>query len=70
MIDEAQALLVELRQSIDEILSEEQEAFDNLPESLQYGERGTAMQEAIDALESAISSCDEVDEYLSDAQGQ
>ena len=41
-----------------------------MPESLQESERGQAMQEAIDALESAISSCEELDEYLTSATEQ
>jgi hypothetical protein len=39
---------------------EEEAAHDNLPESLQSGDQGTAMQEAHDAL-------DEADTHLSDA---
>lgn len=65
---EIQERLDELKGLIDGVLCEEQEAFDNLPESLQDCERGEAMQEAIDALESAVSSCEEVDEYLTEAQ--
>lgn len=56
-----------LKEAIDAILTDEQEAFDNLPESLQESERGQAMQEAIDALESAVQACEELDEYLTDA---
>ena len=67
-IADVQSKLEELKQEIDAILSDEQEAYDNMPESLQNGERGEAMQEAIDALESAVSSCEEIDEYLTDAQ--
>jgi chromosome segregation ATPase len=37
----------------------EQEAFDNLPESLQESEKGEKMQENIDALESALDSINE-----------
>ena len=66
-IEDVQSRLEELKQEIDGILAEEQEAYDNMPESLQEGERGEAMQEAIDALESAVSSCEEIDEYLTDA---
>lgn len=32
----------------------EQEAFDNIPEALQEAEKGTQMQEHIDALDTAI----------------
>ena len=66
-IAEVQSQLEALKQEIDSILEEEQEAYDNMPESLQNGERGEAMQEAIDALESAVGSCEELDEYLTNA---
>ena len=69
-IADVQSQLEELKQEIDSILAEEQEAYDNMPESLQNGERGEAMQEAIDALESAVSSCEELDEYLTNATEQ
>lgn len=36
-------------------LDEEQEKFDNMPESLQSGSKGDTMQEGIDTLESAVS---------------
>ena len=36
---------------LSEVRDEEQEAFDNMPESLQYGSRGDAMQEAIDTMD-------------------
>ena len=62
--------LSELRDMIDMVLSEEQEAYDNLPESLQESERGEAMQAAIDAMESAMDSCEEAEESLEEAQGQ
>lgn len=38
-----------------EVKEEEQEAFDNLPESFQEGERGELMQEAIDTLDNIES---------------
>lgn len=36
---------------LNEIKYDEQEAFDSMPESLQYSSRGDAMQEAIDTLD-------------------
>ena len=39
---------------------EEQEAFDNMPESLQDSERGQTMYENIDNLESATSDLEDV----------
>jgi hypothetical protein len=52
---------------IDEIRDEEQDAFDNLPESLQGGERGDAMQEAIGNLEEAAEKMREAAQAVSDA---
>lgn len=68
-IEDIQSKIIELKELIESVCEEEQEAFDNLPESIQYSERGDAMQEAIDNLESACSSCEEVEDYLTDACG-
>ncbi len=53
------ALLEELVGKYQDIKDEEQEAFDNLPESLQNGEKGGEMLEAIGHL-------DEIDAMLND----
>ena len=39
---------------ISEVLSEEQEAFDSMPEGFQQGSRGEAAQAAIDSMEAAM----------------
>lgn len=57
-----------LRDRVWDVMNDEQEAFDNLPESLQYGEQGEKMENAIDCLQSALDSFDEIDEALTDAQ--
>ena len=44
---------------------EEEDKFDNMPEGLQESERGEAMQEAIEQLETA---CDNLDEAISSLQ--
>lgn len=36
---------------LEEIRDDEQDAFDSMPEGLQYSSRGDAMQEAIDTLD-------------------
>lgn len=56
--------------SIDVLRDEEEESYENLPESIQMSDRGEAMNEAIDNLESAISSLEEATEYLNDAKGE
>ena len=42
----------------------EQEAYDNLPESLQESKNGQAMKDAVDALENAISCIEDGCDYL------
>lgn len=52
--------LQDLRDEIEWLQMEEQEAFDNLPESLQDSERGEQMYENADNLEDAYSDLDDV----------
>jgi len=49
----AQDIISEANWEIDSIKDEEQEAYDNLPENLQYSEKGEKMEEAIDNLDNA-----------------
>lgn len=65
-LEELSALLIELHGDIDNILSEEQEAFDALPESLQDGERGQTMQTALDNLQSALDEADTLTSAVDD----
>lgn len=46
-------LAASVESDIESIQDDEQEAFDNMPESFQQGERGEASQAAIEALQSA-----------------
>lgn len=66
-LQKAMALVGDAKAIIEEVHEHEEEAFENLPESLQYSDRGEAMQEAINALDDAISSCEEIDDKLTDA---
>lgn len=61
LYDEGKAKLEECSAALQEVMDEEQEAFDNLSESLQGGERGETMQSCIDALQAGIDSLDELD---------
>ena len=56
------ASLEEIKDKLDSMMDEEQDKFDNMPEGLQESERGEAMQEAIEQLETA---CDNLDEVIS-----
>ena len=44
--------------SIEDVKSEEEEAYENLPESMQNGDKGSVMQEAIEYMDSSISALD------------
>jgi hypothetical protein len=61
---DVESALTEAKEALDEVRNEEQEAFDNMSENLQGGERGDAMQEAVSELESAVSELDEALEML------
>ena len=58
--------LEEIKSNIETMMEDEQSKLDNMPESLQESERGEAMQEAIDNLESAVSSIEEAIDYLNE----
>ena len=58
--------LDEIKCAIEEMQEDETEKLDNMPESLQESERGEAMQEAIDNLESASSCLEEAIDYLNE----
>ena len=58
-----------LNDRIRELMEEEQEAFDNMPESLQESERGQALQSAIDSLGYAADELEAALENL-DAAGE
>ena len=58
--------LDEIKCAIEEMRDDEECKFDNMPEGLQESERGEAMQEAIDNLESASSSLEEAIDYLNE----
>ena len=68
-IQKALDQLADIRSSVEEINTEEQDAFDNLPESFQDAERGEIIQEAIDFLETATGDLDAVIDSLEQAQG-
>ena len=53
---------------LEEVRDEEQDAYDNLPEGLQYSERGDLMQEAVDNLDEAVDYLDDVLSSLEDIE--
>lgn len=61
--------LTDLQATVELLRDEEEEARDNLPESLQGSERYEAMDEAYSNLELAISNIEEVAGNLEEAMG-
>lgn len=65
-IDFVNSTLKEVSKKLSSILSEEQDAFDNMPEGLQGSLRGMYSEDAIDNMEEASDKLDEVIELLSE----
>ena len=65
-IDFANSQLKDTSKRLSSILSEEQDAFDNMPEGLQSSYRGMCSEDAIDNMEEASEKLDEVIELLGD----
>jgi len=58
-IEKVGRLLEELLEEVEALQEEEQEAYENMPESLQSSERGEAMYEAAENLSSAANCIEE-----------
>lgn len=61
--------LADLKEQIEAIGEQEQDAYDNASERVQDGEKGDAMQAAVRDLESAAYSIEEAMTAATDAQG-
>lgn len=60
LLSNVKYLADELRSDLQDECDGEEESHGNLPESLQNGDKGQAMQEAIDAMQTALSALEEV----------
>ena len=54
----------DLSSQVQDLHDLEEEAFDNMPESMQDSDRGTAMQDAMDELQSAVDLCAEASDAI------
>jgi hypothetical protein len=52
--------LAEICDELTDLIVEEQEAFDNMPESIQLSERGEAFEEAVQAMEAVIVEIEQI----------
>ena len=67
MNNNRRARIQALINKLEDIKEEEQEYYDNMPESIQAGERGDKAQEAIDNLESTLDYLNDVTGFLEEA---
>lgn len=67
-IDDILEQLNPLLLEIESIKDEEQEAYDNLPESMQNRDKGEKMSDAVNNLEYAFDSLTEIIDYLESAK--
>lgn len=58
--------LTTLLSDLESVKGDEELAFDNMPENLQYSARGEESQDAIDSMDSAIEVLSEVIDKLQD----
>lgn len=65
-LEKVQDKLLEAQADLQWIREEEEDAFDNLPESLQDSEKGESMQEAISTMEEIDSSIQDAIDNLSE----
>lgn len=53
-----------LKDDLENIMCEEQEALDNMPESLQYSERGEQMTEYIESMDNTLGCLRDALDYI------
>ena len=61
--------LVGLMDRLQEVIYEEQDAYDNLPEGIQESERGEQMEEFISQMEDAYSNMEDANDYIMEVYG-
>lgn len=65
-LEEIQSTLNNIKEGIEDVRDSEDEAFSNLPDSLQYSEKGDIMQECVDGLDDAISQIEDIASNIDD----
>lgn len=57
-LEKLDALRAEIYEALEDVKCEEEEALENMPESLQESDRGQQMQEYIDSMDEALDTLD------------
>ena len=60
-LESIQTAIEEAKAALDGVAEEEQDAFDNMPEGPQNGDRSQQMQEYIETMETASSDLEDID---------
>jgi hypothetical protein len=68
MIARAIGCISEARGLLEEVHGDEQTAYDNLPLSIQDGERGERMAEVLSEIENAVDDLENLESVLEDAK--
>lgn len=67
-LDDLHSTIREIIEELESLRDEEQDAFDNLPESLQQGERGQDMEAGIDNINTALDALETLADAMDGAQ--
>ena len=67
-LQEASELIAKAQGIIKSVKDDEQEAHDNLPENIRYGEKGQQMKEYIDMLDKVYGQCDDLMSIIDEIQ--
>jgi uncharacterized protein YukE len=66
-LGEIQDQLTDLQSALELFKDEEQECYDNLPEGIQYSEKGEAMESAVESMEAAYDNIQDAIDNISEA---
>lgn len=62
-LEELDALREEIKERLGAVIDEEQEAFDNLPDSLKVSERGEQIEDNIYAINGALVDLEDLEDF-------
>jgi hypothetical protein len=60
--------ITSLYELLDQLKDEEQEAYDNLPDSIQEGERGGIMEDAMNSIDDSMGYLEEAKDSLEEVE--
>lgn len=67
-LENVSAMIAEAKEQLEQIRDEEQEAYDNMPESLQDSDRGNQLYENVDNLDTMASDLEDILDSFYDIQ--